>query len=92
MIFQFPANIICRRLGPCLWLPSLAVSWGIVTLGVGFTTSWTQLIACRILLGVLEVWLMALLFFDQVVVADDFDTEWVLSWVHFLAIVLVLSL
>jgi MFS family permease len=35
-------------------LPSLAVSWGIVTLGVGFTTSWTQLIACRILLGVLE--------------------------------------
>jgi MFS family permease len=35
-------------------LPSLAVSWGIVTLGVGFTTKWTQLIACRILLGVLE--------------------------------------
>lgn len=55
VICQFPANIICRRLGPCLWLPSLAVSWGIVTLGVGFTTSWTQLIACRILLGILEV-------------------------------------
>jgi MFS family permease len=55
VICQFPANIICRRLGPCLWLPLLAVSWGIVTLGVGFTTDWTQLIACRILLGVLEV-------------------------------------
>lgn len=52
VIFQFPANIICRKLGPCLWLPSLAVSWGIVTLGVGFTTDWTQLIACRILLGI----------------------------------------
>lgn len=55
VICQFPANIVCRRLGPCLWLPSLAVSWGIVTLGVGFTTNWTQLIACRILLGILEV-------------------------------------
>lgn len=55
MIFQFPANIVCRKLGPCLWLPSLAVSWGIVTLGVGFTTSWAQVIACRILLGIFEV-------------------------------------
>lgn len=60
VIFQFPANIVCRKLGPCLWLPSLAVSWGVVTLGVGFTTNWTQLIACRILLGVLEVWSMVL--------------------------------
>lgn len=55
MIFQFPANIVCRRLGPCIWLPSLAVSWGIVTLGQGFSTEWTQVIGCRILLGIFEV-------------------------------------
>lgn len=91
MIFQFPANIVCRRLGPCLWLPSLAVSWGIVTLGVGFTTNWTQLIACRILLGVLEVCSMGSTVVGGYVVADGLDAERILSRMHFLALVLVLS-
>lgn len=54
VIFQFPANIVIRRLGAALWLSSLVIAWGAVTIGMGFTTHWTQLLGCRVLLGVLE--------------------------------------
>ncbi|KAH7094382.1 major facilitator superfamily domain-containing protein [Paraphoma chrysanthemicola] len=54
IIFQFPANIIIRYLGPAIWLPSLVVCWGAVTIGMGFVTDWTQALGCRIILGVLE--------------------------------------
>lgn len=55
IIFQFPANIIIRKLGPAMWLPSLVVAWGATTIGMGFVTHWTQALGCRIILGVLEV-------------------------------------
>ncbi|OAL47078.1 MFS general substrate transporter [Pyrenochaeta sp. DS3sAY3a] len=54
IIFQFPANIVIRKLGPAVWLPSLVVCWGAVTIGMGFVTHWTQALGCRIILGVLE--------------------------------------
>ncbi|KNG47987.1 MFS general substrate transporter [Stemphylium lycopersici] len=54
IIFQFPANVIIRSLGPAVWLPSLVVCWGGVTIGMGFTKTWTQALGCRIILGVLE--------------------------------------
>jgi MFS family permease len=54
IIFQFPATIIIRRLGPALWLPSLVICWGAVTIGMGFARTWTQALGCRVILGVLE--------------------------------------
>ncbi|KAK7179385.1 major facilitator superfamily transporter [Paraphaeosphaeria sporulosa] len=54
VIFQFPANIIIRKLGPAVWLPSLVVCWGATTIGLGFVSDWTQALGCRIILGVLE--------------------------------------
>ena len=54
VIFQFPANIVIRKLGAAIWLPSLVIAWGAVTIGQAFTTHWTQLLGCRVLLGVLE--------------------------------------
>lgn len=54
IVFQFPANIAIRKIGAGIWLPGLATSWGIVTLGMGFTNNWTVLLGCRVLLGVLE--------------------------------------
>lgn len=59
IIFQFPANIVIRKLGPAMWLPSLVVAWGGVTIGMGFVTHWTQALGCRIILGVLEACIFA---------------------------------
>jgi MFS family permease len=54
VIFQFPANIVIRKLGAALWLSSLVVLWGCVSIGMGFTKEWTQLLGCRVILGILE--------------------------------------
>ncbi|KAK5087990.1 hypothetical protein LTS08_004948 [Lithohypha guttulata] len=54
IIFQFPANIMIRKLGAGIWLPSLVVAWGALCIGIGFTNRWTELLGCRILLGILE--------------------------------------
>lgn len=54
VIFQFPANIVIRKLGACLWLSSLVCAWGVVTIGIGFNETWRDLLGCRVLLGILE--------------------------------------
>jgi hypothetical protein len=54
IILQFPANIVIRYLGPAVWLPSLVVCWGAVTIGMGFTTTWLEALGCRVVLGLLE--------------------------------------
>lgn len=54
VIFQFPANIAIRKLGAALWLSCLVVLWGCVSIGMGFSKEWTQLLGCRVILGVLE--------------------------------------
>ena len=54
VICQFPANIVIRKVGAGLWLPSLVVAWGALCIGIGFTKRWTELLGCRVLLGVLE--------------------------------------
>jgi MFS family permease len=55
VIFQFPANIAIRKFGAANWLSCLVIAWGIVSIGMGFTKEWTQLMGCRVILGVLEV-------------------------------------
>ncbi|KAF2434371.1 MFS general substrate transporter [Tothia fuscella] len=54
VICQFPANIVIRKMGAALWLSSLVICWGAVTIGMGFTKTWTELLGYRIILGVLE--------------------------------------
>lgn len=54
IIFQFPANIFIRRIGAAIWLSSLVVAWGVVSIGMGFTKKWDELLGCRVLLGILE--------------------------------------
>lgn len=54
VIFQFPANIVIRKLGACMWLSSLVCAWGVVSIGIGFNQRWEDLMGCRVLLGILE--------------------------------------
>ena len=54
MIVELPSNVMIRKAGPAAWLSFLAVSWGIVTLAVGFIKNWYSLVILRVLLGVFE--------------------------------------
>lgn len=54
VLFQPPATVLTRRLGPRKFLSAITLLWGIVEIGFGFVNEWTSMIATRILLGVLE--------------------------------------
>lgn len=58
VVFQFPSNVVLRKIGAMAWLPSIVVCWGAVTIGMGFTNKWDELLALRFLLGILEVWIL----------------------------------
>ena len=46
--------MLIRKVGPRVLLSAITILWGAVMLGMGFVTDWTQLLACRFLLGLLE--------------------------------------
>jgi MFS family permease len=54
-IFQPPATILCRKIGPLVFLSLITLLWGGVMIGFGFAKDWTHLVAMRAVLGILEV-------------------------------------
>lgn len=54
VIFEVPANIILKRFDPRLWLPTLTLVWGIVSIGQGLVKNKAGLFGIRFLLGVTE--------------------------------------
>ncbi|KAF2012737.1 MFS general substrate transporter [Aaosphaeria arxii CBS 175.79] len=53
-IFQPPATVLVRKLGPRPFLAGLCFAWGAVMIGFGFVNDWVTLIPLRLLLGLFE--------------------------------------
>ncbi|CAZ81943.1 unnamed protein product [Tuber melanosporum] len=53
-LFELPSNIVLRRVGSAVWLGSIALAWGSVTIGMGFIEDWRILVFSRVLLGFFE--------------------------------------
>ncbi|KAF9220957.1 MFS general substrate transporter [Gyrodon lividus] len=54
VLFEIPANIILKRFNPRLWLPTLTLAWGIVSIGQGLVSNQAGLFGIRFLLGATE--------------------------------------
>lgn len=54
IVFQPPATVIVRYLGPRNFLSFIVVAWGAVMIGMGFVKDYESLAALRIVLGILE--------------------------------------
>lgn len=54
VIFEVPSNIILKRFDPQLWLPSLTLTWGIVSICQGLVKNQAGLFGIRFLLGATE--------------------------------------
>ncbi|KAG5930062.1 hypothetical protein E4U42_003223 [Claviceps africana] len=54
MLFEVPSNLVLRRLTPRRWLAFITASWGVVATLMGLVGSYAGLVACRLLLGLLE--------------------------------------
>ncbi|KAL4917720.1 histidine phosphatase superfamily [Aspergillus aurantiobrunneus] len=53
-LFEVPSNLVIKKLTPSRYIASIAVIWGIVATLTGITQNYGGLVACRILLGVVE--------------------------------------
>ncbi|KAM0183621.1 hypothetical protein ACHAPF_000063 [Botrytis cinerea] len=54
IFFEFPSNLILRRLPPSLWLATIMTLWGTITVFQGLVRSKSGLVGLRFLLGLFE--------------------------------------
>lgn len=54
IIFEFPSNLLLRRVGARNLLSSITILWGIATLAIGFVKNWQSLVGLRVVLGFFE--------------------------------------
>ena len=52
IVFQLPSTIVLRFVGPRLFFSTITTCFGIITLCTAFITTWRQMIALRVLLGI----------------------------------------
>ena len=50
----FPSNLVLHKIGAKIWLSSLMVGWGLISMATMFVTDSTSFYVLRILLGILE--------------------------------------
>ncbi|RAL11045.1 putative MFS transporter [Aspergillus homomorphus CBS 101889] len=53
-LFEVPSNLMIKKLKPSRYIASISIIWGIIATLTGITQSYGGLIACRVLLGVVE--------------------------------------
>ncbi|QSZ36965.1 hypothetical protein DSL72_009057 [Monilinia vaccinii-corymbosi] len=53
-IFEVPSNYFLKKLSPSKWISFLMFSWGVTTIGLGFTHDFAGVAAVRFLLGMFE--------------------------------------
>lgn len=51
---EIPSNLVMKKVSAKIWLPVLTVTWGIITIGLGFVNSYASFLAVRALLGLAE--------------------------------------
>lgn len=54
ILFEVPSNILLKKVRPSIFLSSIIGVWGCITIGMGCTTSFSGLVACRVLIGFFE--------------------------------------
>ncbi|KAF9889464.1 hypothetical protein FE257_007366 [Aspergillus nanangensis] len=53
-IFQIPATVIIRKLGPRIFLSAIVLFWGAIVISFGFVPNWETMMGLRLILGALE--------------------------------------
>lgn len=54
VLWEVPANIVLKKFNPKVWLPTLTLAWGIVSICQGFVKNQAGLFAVRFFLGTAE--------------------------------------
>ncbi|KAF4337312.1 major facilitator superfamily transporter [Fusarium beomiforme] len=51
---ELPSNLVLKKVSPRIWLPTLTVAWGIITMCLGFVRNFASFAAVRAILGIAE--------------------------------------
>ncbi|KAM0345447.1 hypothetical protein ACHAPU_006374 [Fusarium lateritium] len=51
---ELPSNLVLKKVSPRIWLPTLTVAWGIITMCLGFVRNFASFISVRAILGIAE--------------------------------------
>jgi hypothetical protein len=54
IIFEFPSNILLRKIGARNLLSTITILWGAATLAIAFVKNWQSLVGLRVVLGFFE--------------------------------------
>jgi MFS family permease len=58
IVFEIPSSVLCKVVGPGWYLPGLTVLFGLLTVASAYVNNYSQLAACRFLLGIAEAGVM----------------------------------
>lgn len=53
-MFEVPSNLVLKKFTPSRYIAAIAIIWGVIATLTGITQNYGGLVACRILLGVVE--------------------------------------
>lgn len=53
-LFEVPSNLVIKKLTPSRYIASISTIWGVIATLTGITQNYGGLVACRIMLGVIE--------------------------------------
>lgn len=54
ILLEVPSNMLLKRMRPSIFLPSIMILWGAITVCQGVTESFAGLVVCRVIIGALE--------------------------------------
>ncbi|KAK7221416.1 hypothetical protein V2G26_009419 [Clonostachys chloroleuca] len=54
IVFQPTITILCRKIGPKIFLSAACLTWGVVLIGFGFVHGWKAMVGLRVIVGVFE--------------------------------------
>lgn len=54
VLFEIPSNVLLHRVGARIWIARIMISWGIITVLIGFASGVASIYILRFLLGVAE--------------------------------------
>jgi sugar phosphate permease len=54
ILLEVPSNILLKKFRPSIFLSSIMLAWGIITVCMGVTQSFAGLVVCRVILGAFE--------------------------------------
>ena len=54
VVVEIPSNLLLKRFTPSRWIAFLTLGWGVVSTLTGIVQSFGGLVACRLLMGLLE--------------------------------------